>query len=148
MLDRFLGEAPNVTPAGAKRRAGVHLPACRQVEMAGVGPRIGVRGDEWFWRRQTCEAIPAKAGACDNREIQTGLGSMMYKYGIVLYWSSEDGVFVAEAPQLPGCMAHGATQEAALREINEAIRLWIDTSRELGNPVPEPEDGRSMVAQA
>ena len=73
---------------------------------------------------------------------------MMYKYGIVLYWSSEDGVFVAEAPQLPGCMAHGATQEAALREINEANRLWIDTSRELGAPVPEPMGGRSMVAQA
>ncbi len=40
----------------------------------------------------------------------------MYKYGIVLYRSSEDGAFVAEAPQLPGCMAHGETQEAALRE--------------------------------
>ena len=72
----------------------------------------------------------------------------MHKYGIVLYWSGEDGAFVAEAPQLPGCMAHGATQEAALQEINEAIRLWIDTSRELGDPVPEPEDGRSMIAQA
>ena len=66
----------------------------------------------------------------------------MYKYGIVLYWSNEDGAFVAEAPQLPGCTAHGATQEAALREINEAIRLWIDTSRELGDPVPEPDGGR------
>ncbi len=72
----------------------------------------------------------------------------MHRYGIVVYRSSEDDAFVAEAPQLPGCMAHGTTQEAALREINEAIRLWIDTSRELGNPVPEPEDGRSMVAQA
>lgn len=72
----------------------------------------------------------------------------MYKYGIVLYWSNEDGAFVAEAPQLPGCTAHGATQEAALREINEAIRLWIDTSRELGDPVPEPEDGRLVAARA
>ncbi len=72
----------------------------------------------------------------------------MYKYGIVLYWSSEDGAFVAEAPQLPGCMAHGTTQQAALREINEAIRLWIDTSRELGDPVPEPNGGRSILARA
>ena len=72
----------------------------------------------------------------------------MYKYGIVLYWSNEDGAFVAEAPQLPGCTAHGATQEAALREINEAIRLWIDTSRELGDPVPEPDGGRLKAAQA
>lgn len=72
----------------------------------------------------------------------------MHRYGIVLYWSTEDGAFVAEAPQLPGCMAHGATQEAALREIDAAIRLWIDTSRELGDPVPEPEGGRPVAARA
>ena len=39
----------------------------------------------------------------------------MYKYEIILYWSEEDGAFVAEVPQLPGCMAHGATQEDALK---------------------------------
>ena len=53
----------------------------------------------------------------------------MHKYGIVLYWSDEDRAFVAEVPELPGCMAHGDTQEAALRSINEAMDLWIDTAR-------------------
>ncbi|MCY3840016.1 MAG: type II toxin-antitoxin system HicB family antitoxin, partial [Gammaproteobacteria bacterium] len=46
----------------------------------------------------------------------------MYKYEIILYWSNEDDAFVAEVPELPGCMAHGRTQETALREVNEAMR--------------------------
>ena len=44
----------------------------------------------------------------------------MHKYEIILYWSNEDRAFVAEVPELPGCMAHGDTQEAALRNVNEA----------------------------
>ena len=53
----------------------------------------------------------------------------MYKYEVILYWSKADGVFVAEAPELPGCMAHGDTQEAALKNINQAMELWVDTAR-------------------
>lgn len=70
----------------------------------------------------------------------------MYKYEIILYWSREDQVFVAEAPELPGCVAHGPTQEAALANVNQAIGLWIDTAREFGDPVPEPKEQRLMVA--
>ncbi len=70
----------------------------------------------------------------------------MYKYEIILYWSNEDDAFVAEVPELPGCMAHGDTQEAALREINAAMRLWIDTAREDGEPVPVPKGARLMLA--
>jgi len=70
----------------------------------------------------------------------------MYKYEIILYWSREDQVFVAEVPELPGCMAHGNSQEDALANINQAIGLWIDTARELGDPVPEPKEQRLMVA--
>ena len=62
----------------------------------------------------------------------------MFKYEIILYWSNRDDAFVAEVPELPGCMAHGRTQETALREVNEAIRLWIETAREGRDPVPEP----------
>ena len=58
----------------------------------------------------------------------------MYKYEIILYWSNDDAAFVAEVPELPGCMAHGRTQEAALGEVNEAMRLWIETARESGDP--------------
>ena len=70
----------------------------------------------------------------------------MHKYEIIIYWSNEDQVFVAEVPELPGCMAHGDTQEAALAQANEAIRLWIDTAREFGDPVPEPKGERLMLA--
>jgi len=70
----------------------------------------------------------------------------MHKYEIILYWSNEDRVFVAEVPELPGCMAHGDTQEAALRNINEAMQLWIDTAREFGDPVPQPKGERLMFA--
>ena len=68
----------------------------------------------------------------------------MPKYEIILYWSDEDRVFVAEVPELPGCMAHGKTQETALRNAKQAIRLWIDTAKEFGDPVPVPK-GRRLV---
>jgi predicted RNase H-like HicB family nuclease len=47
----------------------------------------------------------------------------MQKYEIIIYWSDEDQVFVAEIPELPGCMAHGKTHEAALKSAREAIKL-------------------------
>lgn len=70
----------------------------------------------------------------------------MPKYEIILYWSSEDAVFVAEVPELPGCMAHGKTQSAALARVQEAIQLWIETALEQGSPVPEPKGRRLMLA--
>ena len=70
----------------------------------------------------------------------------MYKYEIIIYWSNEDNVFVAEVPELPGCMAHGDTQAAALTNANEAIQLWIDTAIEDGISVPEPKGARLMLA--
>jgi predicted RNase H-like HicB family nuclease len=70
----------------------------------------------------------------------------MQKYEIIIYWSNEDQVFVAEAPELPGCMAHGDTQELALKSIMDAIQLWIDTAREFGDTVPEPRGRRLMYA--
>ena len=70
----------------------------------------------------------------------------MYKYEIILYWSNEDQVFIAEVPELPGCMAHGDDQDAALRNVNDAIELWIDTAQELGRTVPQPKGERLMLA--
>ena len=66
----------------------------------------------------------------------------MHKYEVVLCWSDEDMAYVAEAPDLPGCMAHGDTQQAALSNINDAISLWLDTAREFGDPIPEPKTQR------
>jgi predicted RNase H-like HicB family nuclease len=69
----------------------------------------------------------------------------MNRYEIILYWSEEDQVFIAEVPELPGCMAHGETQESALANAKDAMRLWLDTARELGRSIPEPR-GRLMYA--
>ena len=70
----------------------------------------------------------------------------MHKYEIILYWSNEDQAFIAEVPELPGCIAHGHDQAAALQNVNEAMQLWIDTAREFGDPVPEPKGERLMLA--
>ena len=70
----------------------------------------------------------------------------MHKYEIIIYWSNGDGAFVAEAPELSGCAAHGDTQEAALEHIGQAIDLWLETAREFGDPIPEPKGERLIVA--
>lgn len=71
---------------------------------------------------------------------------MTHAYELIIYWSEEDQVFVAEVPELPGCMALGDTQQAALESAQEAIQLWIDTAREFGDPVPAPKGRRLMLA--
>ena len=73
-------------------------------------------------------------------------GILTYKYEIIIYWCKADDTFAVEVPELPGCMAHGDTQEVALQNVNEAIALWIDTSREFGDPIPEPKGERLMLA--
>ena len=70
----------------------------------------------------------------------------MIKYEVIIYWSEEDGAFVAEVPELPGCAAHGVTQEDALGSAQDAIRLWIDTAKEFGDAVPEPKGRRLILA--
>jgi predicted RNase H-like HicB family nuclease len=68
----------------------------------------------------------------------------MIKYGVIIYWSEEDGAFIAEVPEVPGCSAHGDTQEDALGRAKDAIGLWIDTAKEFGDLIPEPK-GRCLI---
>ena len=70
----------------------------------------------------------------------------MFRYEVIIYWSNEDSVFIAEVPELAGCMAHGDTSEAALKNVHKAIHLWIDTAKEFGDPIPEPKGERLMLA--
>ena len=70
----------------------------------------------------------------------------MHKYEIIIYWSQEDKAFIAEVPELPGCMAHGGTQTAVLESVNQAIDLWLDTAKEFGDPIPEPKGRRLLYA--
>jgi predicted RNase H-like HicB family nuclease len=70
---------------------------------------------------------------------------MTNKYEILIYWSQEDGAFVAEVPELPGCMADGQTYGEALANVEVIIREWIETASELNRPIPQPK-GRLMYA--
>lgn len=71
---------------------------------------------------------------------------MTEKYEIIIFWSDEDQAFVADVPELAGCMAHGDSYEAALASVREAIGLWLDTAKEFGHSIPEPKGRRLLVA--
>ncbi len=70
----------------------------------------------------------------------------MDRYEIIIYWSDEDSAFIAEVPELPGCMAHGNTHEEGLASVREAMALWIQTANEFGDPIPKPKGRRLMLA--
>ena len=69
----------------------------------------------------------------------------MLKYEVIIYWSQEDGAFIAEAPELPGCAADGRTYQEALANVEVIIQEWIETAKELGRPIPSPK-GRLVFA--
>ena len=69
---------------------------------------------------------------------------MNSKYEIIMYWSNEDMAFIAEVPELPGCIAHGITQELALANAKDAIDLWLATAKEFGDEIPQPK-GRKLA---
>lgn len=69
----------------------------------------------------------------------------MVKYEVIIYWSEEDGSFIAEVPELPGCAADGATYHEALKNVEVVIQEWIETAKELGREIPTPK-GKLMYA--
>ncbi|MDI6768018.1 MAG: type II toxin-antitoxin system HicB family antitoxin [Bacteroidota bacterium] len=69
----------------------------------------------------------------------------MNRYEVIIYWSEEDRSFIAEAPELPGCMADGATYHEALTNIEDVVQEWIETAKELGREIPKPK-GRLVFA--
>jgi predicted RNase H-like HicB family nuclease len=62
----------------------------------------------------------------------------LYKYEIILYWSDEGNSYIAEVPELSGCMADGETMQKALENINIVISEWIETAQLLGRDIPKP----------
>ena len=62
---------------------------------------------------------------------------MTPRYAIIVFWSDEDGVWIADAPDLKSCSAHGDTPEEAMRELSVAMELWLEVAREHGMPIPE-----------
>ena len=69
----------------------------------------------------------------------------MSKYEIILYWSEEDSAFIAEVPELAGCMADGDSMAEALHNAEIVIAEWIETAKELGREIPTPK-GRLKYA--
>ena len=66
-------------------------------------------------------------------------------YEMILWWSKEDDAYVVDVPELPGCMAHGATRQAAIKNAEDAIRFWIKSAKDDGLAIPPPR-GRLLVA--
>lgn len=69
----------------------------------------------------------------------------MLKYEIITYWSEEDKAFIAEVPELAGCMADGASYKEALSNADVVIQEWIETARDLGRQIPEPKGGLFLL---
>ena len=70
---------------------------------------------------------------------------MDLRYEVIIYWSADDKAFIAEAPELPGCMADGKTHGEALGNLEVVMAEWIETACDLGRPIPEPR-GRLLFA--
>ncbi len=70
---------------------------------------------------------------------------MNNKYEIIIYWSKDDNCFLAEVPELSGCMADGKNYAEALENVQAVINDWIETAQSLGRPIPEPK-GKLMYA--
>jgi predicted RNase H-like HicB family nuclease len=70
---------------------------------------------------------------------------MASKYEIIIYWSDDDNAYIAEVPELPGCMADGKNYQEALSNAEQIINEWIETAKESGRPIPAPR-GRLMFA--
>ncbi|MEA3417669.1 MAG: type II toxin-antitoxin system HicB family antitoxin [Thermodesulfobacteriota bacterium] len=69
----------------------------------------------------------------------------MSKYEIIIFWSDENKSFIAEVPELPGCIADGKTYQKALSNAEIIINEWIETAKELGRKIPRAK-GRLMFA--
>ena len=67
------------------------------------------------------------------------------RYEIIIYWSKEDNCYLAEVPELPGCMADGKTLNEVTENVSIIIQEWIECAIEDGDPIPEPK-GKLMYA--
>ena len=70
---------------------------------------------------------------------------MQSRYEIVIYWSDEDSCFLAEVPELSGCMADGSSYQEAVSNVEVVIDEWLTTATELGRRIPGPA-GKLMYA--
>ena len=60
----------------------------------------------------------------------------MNRYEIIIYWSEDDGCYIAEVPELPGCMADGTTRSEVLQNVEVIIAEWLETAEIEGREIP------------
>jgi predicted RNase H-like HicB family nuclease len=70
----------------------------------------------------------------------------LLKYEINIYWSNKYGHYIAEVPELSGCMSDGKTYEETLKNVKIIMEEWLDTATEQGIPIPIPKERVSGVA--
>jgi predicted RNase H-like HicB family nuclease len=94
------------------------------------------------------EGLSGAAGSRRHPQGQSGSGAVTvpHKYELIVFWSAEDAAFVVDVPELPGCMAHGATPPDAVAAAQEAIELWLEAATAAGRPIPEPKGRRLLYA--
>jgi predicted RNase H-like HicB family nuclease len=61
------------------------------------------------------------------------------RYHINVFWSDEDGCWIADVPDLRYCSAHGSTPAEAVAEPQEAMTMWLEVARDEGIPIPQPQ---------
>ena len=71
----------------------------------------------------------------------------MSDYHINIFYSEEDGSYIADIPDLESCSAFGETPEMALAELERAKAAWLEAARESGKPIPPPRY-RPVIYQA
>jgi len=77
--------------------------------------------------------------------VEQTMGMKQNSHEMIIWWSAEDDAYVVDVPELPGCMAHGATRQTAIKNAEAAIKFWIKTATADGKEIPQPR-GRLLVA--
>jgi predicted RNase H-like HicB family nuclease/predicted RNA binding protein YcfA (HicA-like mRNA interferase family) len=113
-----------------------------------LGFQVRIRGSHHLYRKEGIqEMINLQKDGNNAKPYQVKqVRAVLFKYEIIIYWSNDDNAFVAEVPELPGCMAHGDTYESALNNAQDAIQHWLDIAREQGDTIPEPQGRKVMSA--
>jgi len=69
----------------------------------------------------------------------------MYKYEVIIYWSTDDDAYIAEAPELPGCISDGKSYQEAIINLEDVVSEWIEAAQSIGREIPQPK-GKLMFA--
>jgi len=64
---------------------------------------------------------------------------MNFRHEIIIYWNNKSQSFIAEVPELTGCIAHGVSYKEALEGIEIVVEKWIQRAKLINRPIPKPK---------